>query len=405
MKNKILLAVLIGILIIPFVSSAIELNKDSYQLKETVIAKLAFTYAPDKISTEHVNILDDEGKKILIPFFIVKFSDNLYYVYFTLPNAFINNNYTLQIGPYYYNLGGALQRTVENADIKLFSDRNIPVIAVDPGAAVIDLNTQDYFYVNIKNNGDVKADLEMHFSGGTLNYNEYGISPGDTLKLKGTVDSAGEKLVTINYNGLTYNIPILVKPKTGITAPVTATEAMPSDAIKFIDTPNEIKVSILNGQVLTGSINFKNFWTNDIKDVKLSLTDNLGEVLTLYQTSFDVVKPNQAVSVSIDINSNKNLKKDYSGDIKLTSGELSLSYPVSIIYIPVESKQEEAQPISEAQIQNVETEKQEIQKQNELKIRFFISLITILFVLFIVILIVLRSRRKKPKDFIFSSRR
>jgi len=59
----------------------------------------------------------------------------------------------------------------------------------------------------------------------------------------------------------------------------------------------------------------------------------------------------------IDINGNKNLKKDYSGDIKLTAGTLSLSYPVSITYIPTESTQEEAESIEEASITEIETEK------------------------------------------------
>ena len=246
----------------------------------------------------------------------------------------------------------------------------------------------------------------MNFDGGTLNYNEYELGPGDSLKLKGTIDSAGEKLLTINYNDLTYNIPILVSPKTGITAPVTPTEEMPSDAIKFIDNPNEINVSVLDGQMLTGSINFKNFWTKDVKDVKLSLSDNLGEVLTLDKTSFDVINPNQVDSVSVQINTNKNMKKDYSGDIKLTYGTNIISYSVLLTYIASKvSKEASTQPIAEAQVQQVETEQQEIQKQNQLQLGFFISLLTILFVLFIVILVILRSRKKKPKDFIFSSRR
>ena len=317
---------------------------------------------------------------------------------------YINKN-GKQIGPYYYGLNGVLQRQIERAEIEIYEDRRLPILAVDPGVAVIDMNAQDYFYINIKNNGDAEANLDMHFSGGTLNYNAYKLQHGDSLKLKGTLDSAGEKLIIIDYNNFSYSIPILAKPKTGITAPVTATEAIPSDALKFIDGPNEIKVSVLDGQVLKGSLNFKNFWTKDVKDVKLSLTSDLSEVLTLYQTSFSAVNPNQVVSVSIDINSNKNLKKDYSGEIKLTAGALSLSYPVSITYIPAESSQEEAETIEEATITDVETEKEELEKQKELKIGFFVSLATIIFILILTAVIILRARRKKPKDFIFSSRR
>lgn len=408
MKNKIIILILLGLVLMPFVNSAIELNKDEYQLGDTVIAKLSFNYPPDKLSNEHITIYDENGKIILIPYYIVKFSDSLYYTYFTLPTNNIQDNYTLQVGPYYYTLGGELQRNTDRADIKIFNDRNLPILAVDPGAAVIDYNQQNYFYINIKNNGITKIDLKLKLSEGVLNYNERQINPGDNLKVKGTINLTGEKLLELDYNGLSYNIPILVTGEVKTVpvspAPAVVTEA-PSDALRFVDTTNRINVSVVNGQMLIGSINFKNFWTGDVKDVKLSLTDGLAEVLNLDRMSIDVVKPNEVVSINVEINKDKTLQKDYTGEIRLTSGKISISYPVDIKYIAGEKSEEvkNLADVQETQESPVVTEKQDMEKQKELKTGFLFSLLTLLFVIIIVLLIVFRARKRKPKDFIFSS--
>jgi len=406
MKNRIIILIMLGILLVPFVNSAIELNREEYQLGETVVAKLNFNYAPDKLNDEHIKIYDPYGKSVLIPSYIVKFSDSLYYTYFTLPTARMEDNFSLEVGPYYYTLNGELQRKIDRADIKIFTDRDFPILAVDPAAAVIDYNQQNYFYINLKNNGNTKIDLKLKLSEGVLNHNEYEISSGDTLKIKGTVNLTGEKLLEIDYNGLELNIPVIVTGEVStVPVPTTVTVKEPSDALRFVDPTNRINVSVMNGQMLIGSINFKNFWTGDVKNVKLSLTGDIGEVLSLDRTSIDTVKPNEVVSINVEINKNKNLQKDYNGEIRLTSGDIILSYPIYIRYLAGEKKEEvkSLEEVQETQESSVKTEKEELEKQKELKTGFLFSLLTLLFVIIVVLLIVFRARKRKSKDFIFSS--
>lgn len=402
MKKNILMLVSLFLLILPFVNSAIELNKDSYALGETVVAKLILEYAPNEISTEHVNIYDGYGKKVSVPFYIVKFSDSLYYIYFTLPTSLSSTQYNLSIGPYFYGLNGVLYRTVDSADINIVVERIDQILAFDPGAAVIDLANQNYFYLNLKNNGNSALPLSLKIVDGTLNYNTYNLQPGDSLKIKGIVNSTGEKILQIVYDSNDYRIPILVVNTKNVIEK-QAIEIKPINAIKFINLEDSVNIKIGKEDVRTGIIKFMNYWTSNISNVKLIISDNLLNMVELDKSDFGTVKPNDVKSATIIINKNKNINKDYIGEIKLIADGVSVSYPVYIYYTNGVIEEEQV-TIPEEPPVSTSTEKQELEKQKELKTGVFFSIIAIVFVVFIVAVIIIKSRKDKPKDFISSRR-
>lgn len=403
MKKNILVLVSLFLLVLPFVSSAIELNRDSYALGETVVAKLTFAYPPNEISTEHVNIYDGYSKKVSVPFYIVKFSDSLYYVYFTLPSTLSNAQYNLSIGPYYYGLNGILYRNVDSADINIVEKRD-QILAFDPGAAVIDLASQNYFYLNLKNNGISSLPLSLKLVDGTLNYDSYNLHPGDSLKIKGVVKSIGEKTLQIVYDTNDYRIPILVIDTKNVVEKQAA-EVKPINAIKFTNLEDSVNIKIGKEDVRTGVIKFMNFWTSNISNVKLTVSDSLIGMVDLDKADFGILKPNDVKGATITVNADKNINKDYAGEIKLTADGVSVSYPVYIYYTDGVAKEgQRISNVTEEQPVSTSTEKQEQEKQKEMKTGIFFSIIAIVFVIFVVAMIIIKSRKDKPRDFISSRR-
>ena len=396
--KKILILILLVLVLAPFVNSAVELNKDTYKPGESVMAKLSFTYPPNQISTEHINIYDINGKRMLIPYFIVRFSDALYYVYFTVPTAFKNDNYTLSIGPYYYALNNVLQMNTDTKLIKINEDRNT-VLAFDPAAAVIDLSKQDYFYINLKNNGDNSIQLKLRLApNGTLNYGSYNIQSKDSLKLKGTIDGIGEKTLQIVYEDSEILIPILVIGKKEVTATQTESNipqiTKTSNSVKIIDPADRINISILQDQIISGSFKIKSFWISDLKNIKLTLTGDLSDILELDQSIFDTFGSNDIKEVYMTVNKNKNINKNYEGSIIISGDGISSFYPVYVYYKAGAVQQIEPEP------KETVTEQQEQVKQTELKTGVFFSILAIILVVIMVIIIYTRSKKYKPKDFI-----
>ena len=397
--KKIFLILGLFLFLIPFASSAIELNRNNYIIGETVVAKLTFEYAPNEISTEHINIYDEYGKKVSVPYYVVKFSDSLYYVYFTIPQSLSHNYYQLAVGPYFYGLGGVLQKNTDYADINIIEGRDL-ILSIDPGAAVIDLAKQDYFYLNLKNNGNNGIDLSLKLVDGTLNYNNYKIQSGDSLKIKGTVDSIGEKTMQVIYDSSEYLIPVLVIDSRNIIEK-EASAVKPINAIKFTNVEDSVNVIIEKGDIMTGSLRFVNTWTSNISNIKLSLSDDLSEVVRLSATSFSFIMPNEVKTVTITVDGS-NILKDYIGEVRLTADGVSVSYPVYIHY--QESDVQEQQEVTSTEEPPVATtsEEQEKEKQIEMKTGVFFAIIVIMFVIFIIVIILMKSRKYKPKDFILS---
>lgn len=399
---KKILIMLCLMLVIPFVNSAIELNADSYNMGDTVLAKLTFVYPPNEIRSEHVSIIDKDNRKVMIPYYIVKFSDSEYYVYFTISSLMFDDNYTLSIGPYYYALNNKLEMKTDTALLKT-EGRDGDTLSVDPAAIAFDFSTQNYFNLELRNNGENPLELKLKLTNGTLNYDTYRLQSKDYLKIKGTVEGPGSRVLEIFYNERLIIIPILVKSKTVVEKPVVSPTTIPVNAISFIEELDKINVSVQKAQILYGSVRFKNTWDKAITNVQLSLTGDLDKVVKLDKTSFSSVSSGYITTVNMVINENKDITKSYNGEIKLTANGVSASYPVYIYYTSI--TEETPEEIPEEQPVETVTEKQVVEQQDELNRGFLFSLIIIVVILTLIVWLVIKLGKKRKKDLLFTSRR
>ncbi|MDD5649967.1 MAG: hypothetical protein PHF86_06030 [Candidatus Nanoarchaeia archaeon] len=396
--KKIILFILV-LALVPLVNSAIELNKDSYNVGDTVLAKLSFVYPPNEIKYEHINIFDSENRKVSIPYYIVKFTDSRYYLYFTIPESMRDDNYTISVGPYFYALNGLLQMKTDTTLLKN-NIRDGDTISINPAAINIDYSNQNYFNLELKNNGLNPLNLKLKIINGTLNYNEYKLQSGDFLKINAKVDSPGERVLQIFYNDIEFLVPVLVIAKAEVPPTAVQENIRPQNALKFIEDLSQINVSVKKDKIVYGTVRFKNVWTSEIHDVKVELSGNLNQIIILNTTTFNSVKADSIEEINMIINPNKNIDKNYNGEIKLTAQGVSAAYPVYIYYKPLVNEEipEELPP------KETVTEQQVIQKQSELNKGYFFSLAIVVIILLLLIWIILKTR-KKSKVLTFSNHR
>ena len=218
------------------------------------------------------------------------------------------------------------------------------------------------------------------------------------MKLKGTIDGIGEKTLQIVYEDSEILIPILVIGKKEVTATQTESNipqiTKTSNSVKIIDPADRINISILQDQIISGSFKIKSFWISDLKNIKLTLTGDLSDILELDQSIFDTFGSNDIKEVYMTVNKNKNINKNYEGSIIISGDGISSFYPVYVYYKAGAVQQIEPEP------KETVTEQQEQVKQTELKTGVFFSILAIILVVIMVIIVYTRSKKYKPKDFI-----
>ncbi|MFA5176471.1 MAG: hypothetical protein WC413_04420 [Candidatus Nanoarchaeia archaeon] len=355
MKKFIILVLFV--LILPLVNSAINIERNSYSISETVLIKLQFENAPSStISVSDLSLYDQENRKIATPFYLVKFTPNLYYVYFKIPNTFNAISYTFKLKEYTYLENGLLKSSTESISFSLKS-REEPVISIEPAAVILNLDSSNKFYLNIKNNGENSTNISLKFTegNGTLNYNNFILNPSLSKSVMVSFLEAGTKILNVKYNNKEYNIPIIttkkyitpinktITNKTNITIienkpiiinlPENITqEKTPENAIQFIDPISKINFSLTKEETKKGELRFKNIFTRNITNVRFYVTGNLQGIVKLNISNFDVVSPGEIEKQYVWINEDKSLYRNYEGAIILEYETKKLEIPVYIYF-------------------------------------------------------------------------
>ena len=311
--KKSLVILLFLILVLPFVS-AIEFDmKTSYSQGETLIAKFSGNFV-DTISKDNIFFYEDYVRAP-IQYDLTRIEDE-YYIYALLPEQ--QKNYTLSIEDVKYYQGSKI---VEDDIKKNFSTTSeLADFSLNPGFVV----SSESFSLNIQNLQDSKRTIKITYDGKDTEF---------TLK-SGEKKSINFKIEDVNQDNLKYIQ--LSSDKTSYNVPVYVFTNEPSNTIG----KKGLKFEITNSNI-SMSTNFekrkiiylKNTGEEDLTNISLSLTNELGSYINLSTKEITELKENSSKQIELLIKSGAD-EKTISGEIKAKiNGETYASTMLSLNFI------------------------------------------------------------------------
>ncbi|MDD5587705.1 MAG: hypothetical protein PHD81_01190 [Candidatus Nanoarchaeia archaeon] len=422
----------------PLVNSAINIERNIYSTDETVLIKLQFENAPSSsIGVSDLSLYDNEDRNIAAPFYIVKFTPNLYYIYFKIPNTFDAPSYKFKLREYTYLENGLLKSSTEAINFNL-KFREEPIISIEPAALNLNLDSSTSFNLNIKNNGKNSTNITLQFKegNGTLNYNNFILNSGMLKQVSVSFTEPGYKTLNIKYNNKEYNLPILttkkeivvvnktiIPVKSNITIPANKTniitaiikpvinftntfliEKTPENAIQFVDSISKINFSLAKEETRRGELRFKNTFTKNITNIKFYVTGNLQDIVKLNTSNFDVIIPGEIKKQYVRINEDKSLYRNYEGAIILEYENTKLQIPV-YVYFYKEPEGTTNKTTIIPKNEDIFANKSEISYKTETQLNTgrVLALLGIFFVVAVSFIIYYKARKaKKQKKSLFS---
>ena len=193
-----------------------------------------------------------------------------------------------------------------------------------------------------------------------------------------------------------YILPVLVSDE--LLSYVT-------NPLRFISEKSSVTFSIKSKETKEGDIKLKNFGEDILTDVKLELSGDLVDIITLDTESFSKIDVNETKEVFTRINKNKDAKLSrYAGNLTLTSKEGYLStLAIEVILTDLEDTSiiPTSPELEGFETEVVEEEANETIPTEEITPRRS-ALPTILIIVFILVvalvsfLIIRKKRKKKP---------
>ena len=124
--------------------------------------------------------------------------------------------------------------------------------------------------------------------------------------------------IEIKYSNISYLIPVLTQQQSNITT--TPLLPPPINSILILNFPNLINQTLNPDDKTEDILKFQNTWNFPLHNISFILTGNLNEILTLEQTNFEIIQPNQTLEQTIITNNNRNPQlEEYSGYLVITS--------------------------------------------------------------------------------------
>ncbi len=323
----------------------VNFGKENYASQETLQAEINFNINLLKqITVLNFELLDNEGNKIPVGYFLTKLDNREYYVYFNLPN--INSgDYTLKIKDVtYIDENNILKKESKESKFSIINKDFI--IQVDPAILKVD-NPNDFpeFTIKIKNLanltnitiGTEDEFIQLFNTFSIINKNEV-----KTFKIiidSNNLDNFNKGNINVVYNNETYIIPVyLIRDLQDLPE-----RNIPQDAIGFIEENNIINKTLFLDESIEGSLRFKNFFNETILNLKFELTNNLNEVIELELIDVSI-NENETKEQYLIINKNINATaKFYSGDLILKNQDIRILFPIYLNFKEREQIKEEVE--------------------------------------------------------------
>jgi len=165
--------------------------------------------------------------------------------------------------------------------------------------------------------------------------------------------------LVISYSNLSSSVPIIITkrdytPLLNKVENVTKVELnLDKEELRFTVNQAMINKTVNKDIVLEGTLTFQNFGGVELTNLSFDLTGNLKEITRLSYSSLESLEPGEEQEIHIWVNEDKNLDKDYIGELKITSKEgLTASFPINI-----------HKKIEEIQVKKNETQVPDVEKE------------------------------------------
>ena len=385
----------------------IKIYRTEYSIGETFQADIIInTNITKELQTNNIKLLKEDGNVINLPLTLIKKDDN-YFTYFNVPQ--LNpGNYKLEIPDIYYYQDELLKKDTFSKSFQI-KERKENIISINPGyyKNIVRDYDESPFSLIINNNGNnsVEINLETNNDIIDLTQKKFNLNPNSRKILNiGTIlyNKEGN-----NFNGNILINRMLTKIENNITA---QNKTMKNNTTQIIITNQNFDVKI--GDAFGGKIENINLTTSkketfnadlsiinnmnfSLNNITLEVTENLKDIIEISPVSLDNLGSEVIYPINIVVNKNKNLDKDYVGNISINiNSKFVYSIPFSI-YL-----KKEVQPIKINNTINNEVNITRITATPKDKNNFGIWILLSIVVLILLILIIYfyTKTKNKPKN-------
>jgi hypothetical protein len=301
MENKILALIFSLLIFLPFCSSVQIEMKDSYDLGETLVAKVSgnFVQPPSdegiSFYRRHMSTAMDAS--------LVKI-DTDYYIYSKVPFEKIPDNYSIVIEDVSYFEGATIKE--DNLFYNFLITDKIADFSINPAALI----AYSDFSISVQNNKDTSISLDVSFSnktessggffsfftGGSSN-NDFSVSlsPGEEKSISFELNDFNEGLNTIKIKSanLEYLIPIkIIKEK---EIPNFDFEEYTLNLSLGINSSESRKISIFN------------HGEESVQNISLSLSSSIKPYVNISTNLIEEIEPNSSAEITLTFFSRENI--------------------------------------------------------------------------------------------------
>lgn len=306
---------LIPLLLILPLCSAVQIDmKSSYNLGETIIAKVSGNFA-QAISDGDVSFYRRHMQTSMTPY-ILKI-DNEYYIYAQIPLEKIPDNYSLVIkGAKYFQGNEVITKDLYSN----FSITNKTAdFSVEPGV----LSSNSDFDLVIQNFQDKEISIKVSLSNKTESSGGFFSifsSGGDSKELSSFSLLSGEiKKVNINLSSLQNGLNTIKLSSENLEYFIFANIVKENEKPNFYFEKSEINVSSSTNSTESVKVFLSNPTSEPIKNVSLSLSASLRDYANLSNDSFDELKANSLTEINLEFFSSREVNE--TGFLKAESSE------------------------------------------------------------------------------------
>ncbi|MDP2946607.1 MAG: hypothetical protein Q8N88_00695 [Nanoarchaeota archaeon] len=351
-KSFIFLVIILCINIV----SAVEINflKDKYMAGDSVQAEINLNNLSLVEPFGYNNIkLYDNNERIPLNLNLYKLKDK-YFVFFDLP-ALEAKDYKFVLENLVYSNKNILRKESFYKNLSVIDGRGV---AVYPALIYLNIESWENPRVSIEIKNKDSNDIVLSFDSGSenikFNKEDYLLNSGEKYILSMILDMraySGNEFssnVVVKYLNNSYSIPIIVnkisREIVGSGGEVAKTEIIAEEPveIKFIENSDRVNRTLRKEDSVEGNLRFKNFGNKTLYNLEYSLTSDLGKIVRIEYKGNSVLDGGETENFYIYINEDKNINKNYFGELVVKSGSIKTSFPFYIYYKPeiVEVKNE-----------------------------------------------------------------
>lgn len=406
--------ILISILVISFLSSfacAVEINflKEKYMSGDSVQAEISFEnlslVAP--LSYSKIKLYDGDIK-IPVGLNLYKLKDK-YFIYFELP-ILDAKDYKFALEDVVYPEKGVLVKNTFYKNLSVVEGRGI---SVNPGLIYLNIEPWENPKAGIEIKNKASADVLISFESGSeyivFDKSDYLLKQGKNYFLSMILDMraySGNEFsssVVVKYMNSSYTIPVIVNKLSNEVITNEGGEVVESSEkadLRFVEDANKIERALKKDDRLEGALSFKNFGNKTIEGFSFVLTNDLKNIIRLDYKGDYILSGGEEESVYVYINEEKNLAKNYSGELVIKTEDTETKLPVNIYYKPLEINEikNETEKSNYTLINYSEFNKPKLPKKNRSKTWIFGVIILFLMIfLYIIYYFYEKSKPKKKK--------